>query len=260
MEEKEVANVLEIGDFLLNDGSVVDKTYNLDKVTQAGKQVVGVVYYVGNAQPSSVYTDTYNETQDILKAEAPNATNGLAIAIDNANEGKAARLNSAKFDYTKWLTDNDVDKRYIKTTISTTTPGTEFLGYNNTAIIEKVGETYQDNPTGNDEFITILEAFRTANKVSSDCSKWYLPSYAELKQIQDNYTTIAESIQKAKGKLDQFSDFASNATEKFYWSSDLRSTSYAWISPLAATADGVNLFITRVSGNNKGYFRFAIAF
>ena len=260
LEEKEVANVLEIGDFLLNDGSVVDKTYNLDKVTQAGKQVVGVVYYVGNAQPSSVYTDTYNETQDILKAEAPNATNGLAIAIDNANEGKAARLNSAKFDYTKWLTDNDVDKRYIKTTISTTTPGTEFLGYNNTAIIEKVGETYQDNPTGNDEFITILEAFRTANKVSSDCSKWYLPSYAELKQIQDNYTTIAESIQKAKGKLDQFSDFASNATEKFYWSSDLRSTSYAWISPLAATADGVNLFITRVSGNNKGYFRFAIAF
>ena len=261
MDEKEPVNVLEIGDFLLNDGSVVDKTYNLTKVTEAGKKVVGVVYYVGNAQPSSVYTDTYSEAQDILKTEAPKATNGLAIAINNANEGNVARLfSSVKFDYSTWFTDNEVSNSYIKKTISTTTPGSEILGYNNTAIIEKVGESYNEAQTGSSEFMTILTAFRTANEVSSNCSKWYLPSYAELKQIQDNYATIEASIQKANGTLAQFSDFATNTTDKFYWSSDLRGGQYGWVSPLVETAAGVNLYITRNSNNYKGYFRFAIAF
>ncbi len=268
LDEKEPVNVLEIGDFLLNDGSVVDKTYNLTKVTEAGKKVVGVVYYVGNAQPSSVYTDTYSEAQDILKTEAPKATNGLAIAINNANEGNVARLfSSVKFDYSTWFTDNEVSNSYIKKTISTTTPGSEILGYNNTAIIEKVGESYNEAQTGSSEFMTILTAFRTANEVSSNCSKWYLPSYAELKQIQDNYATIEASIEKVNGTLVQFSDFTpgtkdpTDTTEKFYWSSDLRGGQYGWVSPLVETAaDEKNLYITRNSNNYKGYFRFAIAF
>lgn len=262
LAEKEAENVLEIGDFLLNDGSVVDKTYNLTKVTEAGKKVVGVVYYVGNAQPSSVYTDTYSEAQDILKTEAPKATNGLAIAINNANEGNVARLfSNVKFNYTTWFTDNEVSNNYIKTTISRDDKqDSEILGYNNTAIIEKVGESYNEAPTGSGEFIAILAAFRTANEVSSNCSKWYLPSYAELKQIQDNYATIEASIQKANGTLAQFSDFATNTTDKFYWSSDLRGNALAWVSPLAETAADVKLYITRNSNNYKGYFRFAIAF
>lgn len=262
LAEKEAENVLEIGDFLLNDGSVVDKTYNLTKVTEAGKKVVGVVYYVGNAQSSSVYTDTYSEAQDILKTEAPKATNGLAIAINNANEGNVARLfSNVKFNYTTWFTDNEVSNNYIKTTISRDDKqDSEILGYNNTAIIEKVGESYNEAPTGSGEFIAILAAFRTANEVSSNCSKWYLPSYAELKQIQDNYATIEASIQKANGTLAQFSDFATNTTDKFYWSSDLRGNALAWVSPLAETAADVKLYITRNSNNYKGYFRFAIAF
>lgn len=58
LAEKEAENVLEIGDFLLNDGSVVDKGYDLSKITAAGKTVVGVVYYVGNPQPSVLYKTT----------------------------------------------------------------------------------------------------------------------------------------------------------------------------------------------------------
>ena len=195
-----------------------------------------------------------------MKAEAPKATNGLAIAINNANEGNVARLlSSVKFDYSTWFTDNEVSNSYIKKTISTTTPGSEILGYNNTAIIEKVGESYNEAQTGSGEFMTILTAFRTANEVSSNCSKWYLPSYAELKQVQDNYATIEASIQKANGTLVQFSDFATNTTDKFYWSSDLRGGQYGWVSPLADTTDA-NLYISRNSNNYKGYFRFAIAF
>lgn len=265
LAEKEAENVLEIGDFLLNDGSVVDKAYDLSKITAAGKTIVGVVYYVGNPQPSALYNGTYTETQDILKAEAPNATHGLAIAINNGNDGNVARMcASVKYDYSTWFTDNETSNSYIKTTISITSAGTQFLGYNNTAVIEKVGDNTDETntegvKTGSSEFTNILTAFRTANTVSN-CSKWYLPSYAELKQIQDNYTAISKSITKASGSLQQFTDFATNATDKFYWSSDLRGGQYAWISPLCETGDGVNLYITRNSNSYKGYFRFAIAF
>lgn len=265
LAEKEAENVLEIGDFLLNDGSVVDKAYDLSKITAAGKTVVGVVYYVGNPQPSVLYNGTYTEAQDILKAEAPNATHGLAIAINNGNDGNVARMfANQKYDYSTWFTDNETSNSYIKTTISITSAGTQFLGYNNTAVIEKAGDNTDETntegvKTGSSEFTNILTAFRTANTVSN-CSKWYLPSYAELKQIQDNYAAISKSIIKANGSLQQFTDFATNATDKFYWSSDLRGGQYAWISPLYETEEGVNLYITRISNNYKGYFRFAIAF
>lgn len=274
LEEKEAENVLEIGDFLLNDGSVVDKGYDLSKLTDS-KKVVGVVYYVGNPQPSALYNGTYTEAQDILKAEAPNATHGLAIAINNGNDGNVARMfASPKYDYSTWFTDNETSNSYIKTTISIKIAGTQFLGYNNTAVIEKVGDNTDETntegvKTGSSEFTNILTAFRTANTVSN-CSKWYLPSYAELKQIQDNYAAISTSITKANGSLKQFSDFTidttdqkdkSKTTDKFYWSSDLRSGQSAWISPLCKTGVEENeLNITRNTNSLKGYFRFAIAF
>lgn len=272
MEEKEEPNILEIGDFLLSDGSVVDKDYDLSKLTD-GKKVVGVVYYVGNAQPSVLYNGTYTEAQDILKKEAPNATNGLAIAINNGNDGNVARLfSNVKFDYSTWYkADGNTDAAsYIGTTISITSIGDKFLGYNNTAIIEKVGEAYNDTKTGADEFLSKLSAFRSANTVSGNTSKWYLPSYAELQQIQDNYTTISTSIAKAGGKLEQFTDYvydkddATKYSEKFYWSSDFRGAQYSWVSPLAELTGSTDaektIYITRNSTNYKGYFRFAIAF
>lgn len=272
LEEKEAENVLEIGDFLLNDGSVVDKAYDLSKLTD-GKKVVGVVYYVGNPQPSVLYNGTYTEAQDILKAEAPEATHGLAIAINNGNDGNVARMFTAEYNYlTSWFTDaNETSKSYIKTTISITKAGTQFLGYNNTAVIEKVGDNTDETntegvKTGSSEFTNILTAFRTANTVSN-CSKWYLPSYAELKQIQENYAAISESITKASGSLKQFSDLVidtkdtSKTTDKFYWSSDLRGGKLAWISPLCETEVEVDkLSIARNTNSLKGYFRFAIAF
>ena len=270
MEEKEEPNTLEIGDFLLSDGSVVDMSYDLTKLA-SGKKVVGVVYYVGNAQPSVLYSGTYTESQDILKKEAPSATNGLAIAINNGNDGTTARMyaNSGKFDYSaKWYKlENNADAAlYIGTTISTTSIGEKFLGYNNTAIIEKVGEAYGGDDTGAGELIEKLTAFRSANTVSGNTSKWYLPSYAELKQIQDNYSTISTSITKAGGELKQFTDYtydnidATKYSEKFYWSSDFRGGQYSWVSPMTALTSEQQQYITRNSSGTKGYFRFAIAF
>ncbi len=259
LEEKEAENVLEIGDFLLSDGSVVDKAYDLTTLTNTGKKVVGVVYYVGNAQPSSLYSKSYNESQDILKAESPNATHGLAIAINNANDGAAARLFSAIFNYSSdWYKVDGSANSYISTTLDITSPDTVMLGYNNTAVIEKVGETYGENSTstGAANFLNILSSFRTANSVSN-CSKWYLPSYGELKKIQDNFDDVYASIKNAGGTLEQFSELSSSS---FYWSSNLRASKNAWVSLLNAEVEETKLYINRTSTQNLGYFRFAVAF
>ena len=274
LEEKEAENVLEIGDFLLNDGSVVDKAYDLSKVTAAGKSVVGVVYYVGNPQPSVLYSGTIEEGQDILKTDAPNATNGLAIALKNANETESA-ITTADFNYSELLTsgkDNyqeSLANTYTGKTLNWSTnnlANTSFmLGYNNTKIIEnnpvKVSEA---NPaqTG----IDIITAFRSNNKVTN-ASDWYIPSYTEMKAIIDNYVTIKASIEKANGSLEQFDFGDDKRPTSFYWTSDMRGGQYSWVTTLTSkdtevdesTSKATNtIYLNRKS--TKGFYRLAIAF
>ena len=69
-EEVNYNPTLEIGDFLCKDGTTIDKDYNLEQLDGAVKaSIIGVVYYVGNPQPSVLYNGTYAETQDVLKRE-----------------------------------------------------------------------------------------------------------------------------------------------------------------------------------------------
>lgn len=91
-------------------------------------------------------------------------------------------------------------------------------------------------------------------------SGWYLPSYEELNIIENNYAVISASITKVGGSLLQYSDYDAVVSDRFYWTSDFRGSSNAWISPLCAVAEGTNLFIGRVSNGTKGFFRFAVAF
>lgn len=274
IEEIEVENTLEVGDFLLADGTVIDKS----TTDFTDKTVVGVVYYVGNPQPSTLYSGTYTEAQDILKAEYSTATNGLAIAIKNA-QTDAARFATSQFNYKTWIeAQTDFSSSYISDYMGVSTTPTHILGYNNTAIIEKAGTTGTYSETKNDKttdytsdgvsaLLELLTSFRTSNAVTG-ASKWYLPSYAELKLIQDNYSTIKASVETAGGTLPQYTDYlyvskgtSNNTAGTFYWTSDMRNASNGWVCPLAdITTDGNLLYITRTSNASTGYFRFAIAF
>lgn len=249
--------ILEIGDFICKDGSQIDKDYD---ITPAMKQkIVGVVYFVGNAQPSTLLPEKYTTDQDILRKEKPSCTNGLAIAVKNAQEDPD-RFATAKYNFNTWATTVAEAASYIPDNMNASNISTVMLGYNNTRIIEVAAKNVNDNSqTGVEAFINLLNNFRSANAVEG-ATDWYLPSYAELKTIQDNYATVSASITKVGGLLPQFSDFTSTPTETFYWSSDLRGTSYNWVSPLTDTPDGINLYVSRASSGTKGYFRLGIAF
>ena len=107
--------------------------------------------------------------------------------------------------------------------------------------------------------MSILTQYRE-NNVVAGTSVWYLPSYAELKLMQDNYAVVSASMAKVEASLPQYTEFASANNEAFYWSSDLRGNSYNWVSPLADVPEGTNLYVGRNSGGLKGYFRFTLAF
>ena len=252
-------NVLEIGDFLLANGSVIDKD-DPDFESMKGN-VRGVVYYVGNPQPSVLYG--YNASMDILAFEYPTCTNGLAIAINNANHGTADRFATAKYDFSAWYEDQNntsTSEKYIGTNLNLTSIGERMLGYNNTSFIKAASETINDDAqTGVSATLAIIDGFNTSNTVTK-ASTWYIPSYAEFKAVIDNYDTVNASVVKAGGALLQYNDFGTTNTETFYWTSDLRGGSYTWGSPMLEPGENIILYLTRNSSGTKGFFRLSIAF
>lgn len=264
--EQETPNTLEVGDFILADGSDVDKSEDI-----TGKDVVGVVYYVGDVYPSSLYS--YEETVDVLLQDCPNAK-GLALAINNATDDNNAT--SGRFgakasgtdpsDFATWLEAEGLNGQYIATTLNVTNPSDRMLGYNNTKVMELANADTEDTNQINSltaDFVSFLTAYREAVELPETASDWYLPSYAEWTAIQTNYATISASIEKAKGELPQYSTYngtAGDSNEMFYWSSDIRGTNYAWVSPLVEVAEDTNLYISKTSNGTKGFFRFAFAF
>ncbi len=272
LEEKEAENVLEVGDFLLSDGTVVDKAYDLTKLTDTDKKVVGVVYYVGNAQPSVLYS--IDEGKDILKAEYSDATNGLAIAISNANE-EAAAVTTEDFNYSNLIKSGQdiynetLAAKYFDKTLNWSTNNlactTYMVGYNNTSLMEAYSETdagKTKDPAATT--VSMLKTYRENNKVTN-ASAWYIPSYTEFKAIIDNYATISASITKAGGSLPQYG-FENKKPTSFYWTSDMRGSQYNWVTTLTSddlatdeNSKGTNtLYLSRK--NSKGYFRLAVAF
>ena len=262
LDEEKLPNTLEIGDFLLTDGTVIDKA---DPDFETYKSMVaGVVYFVGNPQPSVLYS--YTEEQDILKARFPNCTNGLAIAINNANEGTAVRFATTKYDFSTWYEDNSSVSQYIGTNLNLNAPGERMLGYNNTEVLKVASaelDTAPDSPvTGVSETLAILDSYNSANAVTN-ASTWYIPSYTELKEVVANYETVNASVVKAGGTLTQFTEYVrEDSTDNFYWTSDLRGSSNNWVSPMCTPSGAAetDFYQTRNSNGTKGFFRLSIAF
>lgn len=259
-EEVNYNPTLEVGDFLCKDGTTIDKDYDLVQLDETVKaSIIGVVYYVGNPQPSVLYE--YEDAVDALKRDYPLCTKGLAVAISNAQEA-ADRFATAKYNYSDWFKaeGNQVAESYIGSALNLTSVFDHILGYNNTRVMELAVADVNDNTlTGAENFMSILTQYRE-NNVVAGTSVWYLPSYAELKLMQDNYAVVSASMAKVGASLPQYTEFASANNEAFYWSSDLRGNSYNWVSPLADVPEDTNLFVGRTSSSLKGYFRFTLAF
>lgn len=251
---------LEVGDFICADGTQVDKEYNLASLdAEVKKSIVGVVYYVGDA----------TQSDPALKSYCEKCTNGLAVALTNANESPSAFASARDGMVGDWLNSQSLEFQYhtivaadSKTPTPTSDAGSKILGYNHTKVFElsSTDETLVPNKSTawnaqSDKMIAALTEFRKANKIAETTSNWYLPSWKEMDIIRENYNAVSASIVKAGGALDISTGYEENQ-DWFYWTSVERNASNVWGHPLMETT--YNQYQGRSSA--KGYFRFAFAF
>ncbi len=265
--KQEAPNTLEVGDFVLADGTVIDKNADL-----AGKTVRGVVFYVGDATTSDA----------ALKAEHAGCVNGLAVALNNANSEVSKFASSNKEGAFNWFKNETGLSAYVTTeSTGTNSPtaakGFAIQGYNNTQLFimcaaetetNAVEEVKDESGTVTTEKVTWdqisnylisnLDSYKSAVSAPEGTSGWYLPSWKELDIIRENYDAVSASVTSAGGAIAKFEGYDNSENKNLYWSSTERNKGAVWEHPLVSVAEGTNGFQQRSS--SIGHFRFVFAF
>lgn len=236
---------LAIGDYFCADGSLINAT---DIQEEQKSNVIGVIYFVGNPQPS-VLNSEYIDT-DILKQENPNCTHGLVLALDNANN-EVSTFATNENEYTNYNTE-EVTKT--------------FLGFNNTYMAKNI-----EYNKGCETFVNTLLTYQQSNQTPDTSTEWYLPSIKEFQQIYENYSTIATNMTKIGKTLSKYSYDKNNTKEngsknQFYWSSTEGNSFTVYISDLTNNEVNKDYRVHKQektssgSYRGKGFYRFALAF
>lgn len=265
-----IKQLLSVGDFLCADGSIVSK----DAGT-VPENAIGVVFYVGNPQPSVTHADKYTEEKDPLRRDYPECKHGLVLALKNAllknTDGtfsETGRFNTSnKHYYGTWFR---TDEKYMNSYVDTergknVAPIAGFQGYNNTVLME-VGATIGDDyKAGAGNALTALENYRADNTTPVTTTGWYFPSDSDLMAVKQVVATINSSIDKASGTPLAIND---GATEKgsFYWSNTERNNEWMWANTMGSGGDASgpaesgSLTAKRYASGNDGFFRMMLAF
>lgn len=260
-----VEHELKVGDFYCSDGSIV-----AGSAQEVPGNCIGIVYYVGNPQPSVLYPEKvstdglqpFDETHDALRREHPSCVHGLVYALDYANDviklfgtkGNKPQLETLGSAYTS---------SYLFKSGSREPHNKSILGYNNTEVLKKLGDYAIENKTDWDllNMVSYLDSYSKAKVLPSGVtSGWYLPSIEEMRMLINQAATINASITKAKG-LELWhlngTEAANDPRGRFngYWSSSLRANELFYMVKEGKEGDAINGYVW-----NLGYFRFSFAF
>lgn len=234
---------LKVGDFYCADGNLV----SVD-ASEVPDDCIGIVYYVGNPQPSVLYKDNEglgaDEAKDALKRDFPNCVHGLVYAIKNENNNAPARFanNSKNKEYTKlYESTEELNTAYLW---EKSNAPVCILGYNNTEILRIMIKT--DTSLAEDMLKSHLDRYVKEVPTPVQSSGWYLPSLGELKVILEKQDVISASLNKVNGDVLWYSDYK-------HWCSTCGDISAIWQANDTGAAKGN-------PKNSKGYFRFSLAF
>lgn len=255
---------LSVGDYLCADGSIISKD------AAVPENAIGVIFYVGNPQPSVTHADKYVEAKDPLRRDYPECKHGLVLALKNALLGTAekGRFNTSnKHYYGTWFR---TDEKYMNSYVDTergknVAPIAGFQGYNNTVLME-VGTTMGDDyKAGAGNALTALENYRTENATPTTSTGWYFPSDFDLITVKQVVATVNSSIEKANGTVLVINDGATEGGS-FYWSNTERNNEWLWANTMGSGSDASgpaesgSLTAKRYASNNDGFFRMMLAF
>ncbi len=260
-----IKQLLSIGDYLCADGSIVSK----DAGT-VPENAIGVVFYVGNPQPSVTHADKYAEAKDPLRRDYPECKHGLVLALKNAllDTAETGRFSTSnKLYYGTWFRS---DEKYMDSYVDmergkNVAPIAGFQGYNNTVLME-VGATISDDyKKGAGNALIALENYRTENVTPTITTGWYFPSDSDLIAVKQVVATVNSSIEKANGTTLVINDGATQGGS-FYWSNTERNNEWIWANTMGSGSDASgpaesgSLTAKRCASGNDGFFRMMLAF
>lgn len=262
--KKTVNHELKIGDFYCADGSIVaGDNENIPD------NCIGIVFYVGNPQPSYLYPDAVNtdgsifvtDATDALKRDYPSCVHGLVYALEYANEAISVLGDGNRFNLP-----GEPNFGYLCKAGNKEPHYTAILGYNNTEVMKLANKaSLEQNRDWNfSQLITYLEDYSQKHTLPSGITTdWYLPSIEEMRILINNEMTLNASLSKVGGNELWYLNGTENSPEinprdrfKGYWSSSLRSENlFYFVNSEGEEGNDIN-------GNvwHLGYFRFAFAF
>lgn len=263
--KKIVEHELKVGDFYCSDGSIVSG--NAEEVPE---NCIGIVYYVGNPQPSVLYPEKvstdgsqpFDEAHDALRRDHPSCVHGLVYALDYANDvikvfgtkGNKHDIEGIASAYTSsYLCKSGSREPHYKS----------ILGYNNTEVLKKLADYAIENSADWDllNMVSCLDSYNKQKVLPSGLtSGWYLPSIEEMRMLINETETINASIAKANGLALWYlngTEAANDPRGRFngYWSSSLRAGYLFYMVKDGKEGDSINGYVW-----NLGYFRFSFAF
>ena len=109
-DKSKINHTLQVGDYFCADGKIV----SVDAET-VPENVIGIVCYVGNSQPSVTHTELYSAEVDALRRDFPACTHGIVLSIKNSvvkdseqNDVALKMFHSSKSGYySDWFTSDE---------------------------------------------------------------------------------------------------------------------------------------------------------
>lgn len=163
---------LQLGDFMLKDGTLLSKDATLTATQKAN--CMGIVFWVndptkGNHNNGTNFTDFGDPA---LRSEKPQCTHGLVVALQDASSATLWQNtvsvigNGGNSSYQTITTNTGVDDALNK-----------LRGYNNTQAIRAYNQTNSGNVALP---VQSIDSWAASNTAPTNSSGWYLPSGKEL--------------------------------------------------------------------------------
>lgn len=266
----ETLHTLQVGDYYCTDGSIVGKD------EAAPDHAIGVVYFVGNPQPSVLYGESkYTEYKDIMRYDFPNCKHGLVIALESGkarinNSGATEKSETWKFSDSKglyidtWKNSYEEGDRYANVTSGGKIPPLiDMLGYNNTKIM-KLSQSDDAIKGRSNIMCQVLNYYSTQTIIAPSLSTgWFCPSLGDLNTVLKDYEAINKSMVAAGSTLEQrVLNGDMSKDNGAYWTSSVRNESAQFISGLTTDEEDAKkgYAVTNNAGGTQQYFRFCLAF
>lgn len=235
---QELSYTLQVGDYFCADGSLVSKDET------APGNCIGVVYRVG--------------TTDAIKTDHSSCDHALVYAVKRvADAAKWGSQPGNKSD--AWYGDG--------TAYAFESEGTTIRGYEDTKIwmsIEKVTVTETGKEPAevavNGVMKGILADYRQNNTLPVATTDWYVPSYSELKHLEEVKDVVNASLNSASGeelwKDSDIDESTQKPVTSVYWTSTIRSKTAVVIYHPGITANTAGYF----NGSPGHFYRFSFGF